>query len=111
LSRVTFLTGVNWHQRGRHRPGSGDVRLKENPLDYNTDNTLHKMYINVEPRLKPEEAGYPFALNADGALLFSRGAADILCQVGGTIKALTYTSVKDKLVNWRGIGLQMLDRP
>jgi hypothetical protein len=47
--------------------------IKENPLDYNADNIPRKMYINVEPRLKPEDAGYPFALNRQG---FSPAVSD-----------------------------------
>jgi Large polyvalent protein associated domain 39/phage-Barnase-EndoU-ColicinE5/D-RelE like nuclease1 len=46
----------------------------------------------------------------DGGPLFSRSPQQLSAQVGALVKGLTVTNIKNKDVDWRGIGLQMLGR-
>lgn len=41
-------------------------KISENPFDAMSGAIPRRFYINVEPRVKPEEPGYPFALNRQG---------------------------------------------
>ncbi|MGZ8317515.1 MAG: PLxRFG domain-containing protein [Telluria sp.] len=40
--------------------------LKDNPFEYSSEEVPRMFFINLEPRVKPEEPGYPFALNRQG---------------------------------------------
>lgn len=40
-----------------------DSRLSTNPMDPESPAVPRNIYVNVEPRVKPEDPGYPFALN------------------------------------------------
>lgn len=46
----------------------------------------------------------------DAGPLFSRSPADISRRIGAAIKGITVSNVRNKGVDWRGIGLQMLGR-
>lgn len=46
----------------------------------------------------------------DGGPLFSRSPKQLSAQVGALVKGLTVTNIRNKGVDWRGIGLQMLGR-
>lgn len=43
-----------------------DQTVKENPFDTQSEIIPRKIYINVEPKVKPTDPGYPFALNRKG---------------------------------------------
>jgi hypothetical protein len=59
--------------------------LKENPFSFGGDNVPREFYINVEPRVKPEEPGYPFALNRKG---FSPAVADDFAKISKYLSVL-----------------------
>lgn len=42
------------------------LKLKKNPLDYGSANIPRRFFVNVEPKVKPEEPGYPFELSRQG---------------------------------------------
>ena len=64
--------------------------LKENPFDSGSDAIPRDFYINLEPRVKPEEPGYPFALNRQG---FSPTAIDDFKKIINYLSVL-YTGSK-----------------
>jgi hypothetical protein len=74
------------------------MQLKANPNAPYGDNVQRDLYIDVSPRVKPEEAGYPFALNRQG---FSRAVQGDFQQIMNFLSVLyQQQSLQDSVASW-----------
>ena len=61
--RDKYLDNVHVLSNGLWQFGE---KLKLNPSDLYGDNIPHRFYLDIVPRVKPEEEGYPFQFNRQG---------------------------------------------
>jgi hypothetical protein len=75
-----------------------DMQLKANPNAPYGDNVQRDLYIDVSPRVKPEESGYPFALNRQG---FSRAVQGDFQNIMNFLSVLyQQQDLQDSVASW-----------